>query len=112
MWSKMMFERRVRGRIANVRSTHYLLYLRHSGGRRGERLGRTFEEKCLGFRVQAGLGQDLLRSSMLNDEVDRESRLFLSSGPPVAKACGQDLGTKVGGRSSSWSADRNFSRNF
>ena len=45
---------------------------------------------------------------MLKDEVDRESHLFLSSGPRLAKAREQDLGTKVGGRSLSWSADRNF----
>ena len=45
---------------------------------------------------------------MLKDEVDRESHLFLRSGPRLAKAWEQDLGTKVGGRSLSWSADRNF----
>ena len=49
------------------------------------------------FRVRAGLGQVLLRSSTSNGEVDRESHLFLSSGPPLAKAWDENLGVKVGG---------------
>ena len=49
------------------------------------------------FRVRAGLGQVLLRSSTSNGEVDRESHLFLSSGPPLAKAWDENLGAKVGG---------------
>ena len=32
---------------------------------------------------------------MLNGEVDRESHLFLSSGPPLAKAWDENLGAKV-----------------
>ena len=47
------------------------------------------------LRVWAGLGQDLLRSLVLNGEVDRESHLFLSSGPPLAKAWDENLGAKV-----------------
>jgi len=34
---------------------------------------------------------------MLNDEVDGESHLFLSSGPPLAKAWDENLGAQVGG---------------
>jgi len=34
---------------------------------------------------------------MLNGEVDRESHLFLSSGPPLAKAWDENLGAQVGG---------------
>ena len=49
------------------------------------------------FRVWAGLGQDLLRSLRLHGEVDGESHLFLSSGPPLAKAWDENLGAKVGG---------------
>ena len=49
------------------------------------------------FRVRAGLGQALLRSLTSNGEVDRESHLFLSSGPPLAKAWDENLGVKVGG---------------
>ena len=37
-------------------------------------------------RVWVGLGQDLLRNLVLNGEVDGESHLFLSFGPPLAKA--------------------------
>ena len=52
----------------------------------------------LGFGLAwAGLGQDLLRNLMLNGEVDRQSHLFLSSGPPLAKAWDENLGAKVGG---------------
>ena len=56
-----------------------------------------FERNVFHFRVWAGLGQDLLRSLTLNGEVDRESHLFLSSGPPLAKAWDENLGAKVGG---------------
>ena len=63
------------------------------------------------MRVQAGLGQDFLRSSTSNGEADRERHLFwssgpplakarhlfLSSGPPVAKAWDENLGVEVGG---------------
>ena len=34
---------------------------------------------------------------MLNGEVDRQSHLFLSSGPPLAKAWDENLDVKVGG---------------
>ena len=34
---------------------------------------------------------------MSNGEVDRQSHLFLSSGPPLAKAWDENLGVKVGG---------------
>ena len=56
-----------------------------------------FERNVFHFRVWAGLGQDFLRSLMLNGEVDGESHLFLSSGPPLAKAWDENLGVKVGG---------------
>ena len=49
------------------------------------------------FKVWAGLGQDLLRSLRLHGEVDGEIQLFLSSGPPLAKAWDENLGAKVGG---------------
>ena len=56
-----------------------------------------FERNVFHFRVWAGLGQDFLRSLVLNGEVDGESHLFLSSGPPLAKAWDENLGVKVGG---------------
>ena len=59
--------------------------------------GGFFQERSLLLRVWVGLGQDLRRSLMLNGEVDRESHLFLSSGPPLAKAWDENLGVKVGG---------------
>ena len=43
------------------------------------------------------MGQDLLRSLRLHGEVDGEIQLFLSSGPPLAKAWDENLGAKVGG---------------
>ena len=55
------------------------------------------ERNVFHFRVLAGLGQALLRSLRSNGEVDRESHLFLSSGPPLAKAWDENLGVKVGG---------------
>ena len=55
------------------------------------------ERNVFHFRVRAGLGQVLLRSLTSNGEVDRESHLFLSSGPPLAKAWDENLGVKVGG---------------
>ena len=55
------------------------------------------ERNVFHFRVLAGLGQALLRSLTSNGEVDRESHLFLSSGPPLAKARDENLGAKVGG---------------
>ena len=59
--------------------------------------GGFFREKCLLLKVWAGLGQDLRRSLMLTGEVDRESHLFLRSGPLLAKAWDENLGVKVGG---------------
>ena len=59
--------------------------------------GGFFQERSLLLRVWVGLGQDLRRSLMLNGEVDRESHLFLWSGPPLAKAWDENLGVKVGG---------------
>ena len=59
--------------------------------------GGFFQEGSLLLRVWVGLGQDLRRSLMLNGEVDRESHLFLWSGPPLAKAWDENLGVKVGG---------------
>ena len=56
-----------------------------------------FERNVFEVRVWAGLGQDLLRSLTLNGEVDRESHLLVSSGPPLAKAWDENLGAKVGG---------------
>ena len=55
------------------------------------------ERNVFHFKVLAGLGQALLRSLTSNGEVDRESHLFLSSGPPLAKAWDENLGVKVGG---------------
>ena len=43
------------------------------------------------------MGQDLLKTLRLNGEVDGQSHLFLSSGPPLAKAWAENLGAKVGG---------------
>ena len=54
-------------------------------------------EHVLNLRVRAGLGQDLLKTSMLIGEVDGPGHLFLSSGPPLAKAWAENLGAKVGG---------------
>ena len=59
--------------------------------------GGNFREKCLLLRVWAGLGHDLRRNLMLTGEVDRESHLFLRSGPLLAKAWDENLGVKVGG---------------
>ena len=53
------------------------------------------ERNVANFKVRAGLGQALLRSLTWNGEVDRESHLFLSSGPPLAKAWDENLGAKV-----------------
>ena len=53
------------------------------------------ERDVFHVRVWAGLGQDLLRSLVLNGEVDRESHLFLSFGPPLAKAWDENLDVKV-----------------
>ena len=87
--------------IGDLRSTHYLLYLsptRQRPAGHGARLSEGFlERNVFHFRVLAGLGQALLRSLRSNGEVDRESHLFLSSGPPLAKAWDENLGVKVGG---------------
>ena len=53
------------------------------------------ERNVFDIKVWAGLGQDLLRSLTSNGEDDRESDLFLSSGPPLAKAWDENLGAKV-----------------
>ena len=55
------------------------------------------ERDVVHFNVWAGLGQDLLRSLVFFGDVDRESHVFLNSGPPLAKAWAENLGAKVGG---------------
>ena len=68
------------GRIENLRSVHYLLYLSHTSAPAAGDVVRLSEEilerNVFEFRVWVGLGQDLLRSLVLNGEVDRESHLF------------------------------------
>ena len=67
-----------------------------------------FERNVFEVRVWAGLGQDLLRSLTLNGEVDRESHLLVSSGPPLAKAWAEILGrwwVDLGLEGPSWTAE-------
>ena len=86
-----------KARIENLRSAHYLLHFSHTRGSPDEPFGGFsegfFESFPLSLKLWVGLGQDLLRNLTLN----RESHLFLSSGPPLAKAWDENLGAKVGG---------------
>ena len=80
----MMLQVRARPRKENRSRPHYLLHLRSTSappaGEPASLSGCFLESEIFHLKLRAGLGHDLLRSLMFNDEVDPQSHLFLTPG--------------------------------